>query len=220
MSVPVWSSTWNSNPPKRLRPGIDAGAIDTMIAPGIASSLGSTRPTTAATSGRPPCVPRTASAGEHDPLVGRGAAETEPHDREDTEGCPAPPSGSSRPRRATCAGVLQRRAGRGLHDRQKVALVLFGHERPRHLGVDPVGQAEARGRTRTTSAHRDFMPALQEAHVAVGARRDPPLEEREEPVLVPWCSRSSSSAASAGVSVSALNADSATANAIVIANCA
>ena len=35
-----------------------------------------------------------------------------------------------------------------------------------------------------------------------------------------WLSRSSSSAASAGVSVTALNTDSATAKAIVIENCA
>ena len=107
------------------------------------------------------------------------------------------------------AGVLQRRSRRRLHLREEVALVLFGQERPRDLDGHPVGQADQQ------QEDHDQRPArAQPGFRNPTYRWCPPVMPRSKSAhtrFLPWCSRSSSSAASAGVSVTALNADSATA---------
>ena len=118
------------------------------------------------------------------------------------------------------AGVLERGAGRRLHLVDEVARVLFGHERLRHGPVHPVRSAPSA--TKNSSDDRP-APPHRRAQAPRRRRSCPPVmtrsnQEKNRPLS--WLSRSSSSADSAGVSVTALNTESATANAMVIENCA
>ena len=124
------------------------------------------------------------------------------------------------PARGTFA-VYSSEAPSGRLDRDdEVALVLVGHEAGRHRldrrqyvaaeGDDEDARPRrSRSRTSARAARRDtaFVPALDHA-----------LERGEEPPFS-VLARASSSAESAGVSVSALNAEIATENAIVSENC-
>ena len=118
-------------------------------------------------------------------------------------------------------GALQRGGVRQLELHEEVALVLVRHERSRQDAAD--ADADHREtREQDHAARRALDRAARDVHVARRHALEEAVEGREEAAertASTGCFGRSSSAESAGESVSALNAESSTEIAIVTANC-
>ena len=116
--------------------------------------------------------------------------------------------------------VLERRPGGRLDDRDEPALILLGHERPGHPLIRQPREPERDDEERHDDPPHAHQPRQHARHSTSVPRADDRFDRAEERALavLPLPPRSRR-ADSAGVRVSALNADSTTANAMVSANC-